>query len=240
MPLMAGYAWARGQRSTAAAAPLALLAVFNALYAWSIFEAQSHHLHFNDGTFSLDAPFHLTLAISAARLLWFWGLVALIAGLASRAPEFRALLTPAAVWIAITFLPYMFLTYMPRVPSRHTYFASAGLAILVGAAYVWAIPRFRVPPWARAALIAGMLLHNSLYLWVKKLPQYRERARATQELLEYAGKHPGPVSVSCFPYGDDIIYHSLQISGGRRRDQIRVVKSDHPPAEDSFCHSGQP
>ena len=34
-------------------------------------------------------------------------------------------------WMLITLLPYSLLTYIPYVPSRHTYLAGAGLALLV-------------------------------------------------------------------------------------------------------------
>jgi len=37
-------------------------------------------------------------------------------------------------WIAIGLLPYSFLTYSMQIPSRHTYLASAGLALLFGLA----------------------------------------------------------------------------------------------------------
>jgi Uncharacterized protein, putative amidase len=53
---------------------LALSCVYFAL----IYGARSQHLHFHDGTFSLAAPFLITLRNSLGRLLWFWGLLALV------------------------------------------------------------------------------------------------------------------------------------------------------------------
>jgi hypothetical protein len=44
--------------------------------------------------------------------------------LAWQRPAAQRLLYGAATWIAITLLPYSFLTYMPQVPSRHVYLAS--------------------------------------------------------------------------------------------------------------------
>src|SRR6266508_2699093 len=38
------------------------------------------------------------------------------------------------IWMGIGFIPYMFVDYMHRIPSRHTYLASAGLGWLMGAA----------------------------------------------------------------------------------------------------------
>jgi hypothetical protein len=239
-PLMALYAWAGRYPLRRPAMALAPLSLLTAAYALSIFAAQRNHLHFNDGTFSLSAPFYATLAISAVRMLWFWGLLALAAGLLSRSAEFRALLPPAALWIGITLLPYAFLTYMPRIPSRHTYFASAGLSLLVGAALVWALPRLRVPRWGVALVAVAIVSHNAGYLWVKKLPQYQRRAEPTEKLLEYARTHPGPIQVTCFPYGEDIVYHSLQILGGRTRDEIRVRKTPSSVIPNQFCFDTQP
>ena len=95
-------------------------------YTLAIFAASATHLHLNDGTFSLHAPFLRVLWNSTARLFWFWGLLSLIVLAAWRVRERISLLLVAAAWVAITFGPYIFLTYMARVPSRHTYFASAG------------------------------------------------------------------------------------------------------------------
>lgn len=191
-------------------------------YTWSIFQAKQSHLHFNDGTFNLSAPFLVTLLISIGRLFWFWGLLAVVVGLWSRMPGFGKVLVVAAVWIVLTFLPYTFLTYMPRVPSRHTYWASAGLAMVVGAVFLQGVPRLSDRKRVLAAVAAAVIIHNCGYLWIKKLGQYQERARATEELIAYSRRARNGVRVRCFPYGDDIIYHSLDILQGRKRGEIEI------------------
>jgi hypothetical protein len=62
----------------------------------------------------------------------------------------------AVGWMTLGLLHYSFLTYMTRVPSRHTYLAAAGLALLVG----WAAATVReyVPKPCLAALFAAMLI----------------------------------------------------------------------------------
>jgi hypothetical protein len=239
-PLMALYAWARREPLPRIGLGLAPAALVSLGYTLSIFAAQRSHLHFNDGTFSLSAPFYTTVLVSIARMLWFWGLLALVLGLSSRACEFRALLVPATVWIVVTLLPYAFLTYMPRIPSRHTYFASAGLSLLVGASLVWALPALRAPRWAAAAVFVAVIAHNAGYLWIKKLPQYQRRAEPTEQLLEFARTHPGPIQVNCFPYGEDVVYHALEISGGRSRDQIRVRETPTSVIPNQFCYDQKP
>lgn len=212
--------------------PVAVLAVLTLLYTYSIFLAKQTHLHFNDGTFSLSAPFFKTIAVSVARLFWFWGALAVAAGLWSRSLEFRRVLALSGVWIIFTFLPYVFLTYMPRVPSRHTYWASAGLALVVGAALVQCLPRLTDRKVVLAGVAAAMILHNCGYLWMKKLGQYQERARPTEELIEFSRRSPNPVRVRCFPYGSDIVFYALEIVGHRDASQVEI----DPLAEgDAYC-----
>ncbi|MCC7233907.1 MAG: hypothetical protein IT163_01310 [Bryobacterales bacterium] len=213
--------------------PLAAgMGVVAAFYTHAIFVAKQSHLHFNDGTFSLSAPFLATLLISTGRLFWFWGMLALVAGLATRTQQFGRVLGTAGIWIVLTFLPYVFLTYMPRVPSRHTYWASAGLALVVGAAFMKALPRLSDKRGLVVAVGAVIVLHNCLYLWTKKLGQYQERARSTEELLAYSRRTPGTVRVRCFPYGSDIVFYSLEIVEGRRREEIEV---NPEAAGEAFC-----
>ena len=132
----------------------------------------------------------------------------------------------------MTFLPYVFLTYMPRVPSRHTYWASAGLALAVGVVFVQGLPRLADRRRVMAAAGAVIIIHNCGYLWTKKLGQYQERARATEELIAYSSRAKGPVRVRCFPYGDDIIFHCLEIRHGRGRGEIEVGPQ---VSDESYC-----
>lgn len=200
--------------------PLAFLGIVTASYTYSIFLAKQSHLHFNDGTFSLSAPFLKTLIVSACRLFWFWGALALVIGFWSRSREFLRVAAFAAPWIFFTFLPYVFLTYMPRVPSRHTYWASAGLSLIVGAALVQALPRLTDRRVVLAGVAAAIVAHNVGYLWIKKLGQYQERARATEELIQFSRRSSGPVRVRCFPYGSDIVFYAMEIVENRKRSEI--------------------
>jgi hypothetical protein len=181
--------------------------------------ASASHLHFNDGTFSLGAPFLKTLANSTGRLFWFWGLLAGTMLMAWRARHLWKLGAIAAAWIVVTFLPYSFLTYMPRVPSRHTYFASAGLALIVGA-WLWTMWERRGPGrrWAVGALAAVIVIHNCGYIWTRKHRQFTERARPTVRLIEYGRTVGGPVPVRCFPYAMVLAELALDIELGKRME----------------------
>jgi hypothetical protein len=226
----------RLRKGWAALAPPLVLAV---LYAASIFAARSGHLHFNDGTFSLRAPFWLTLPNSVRRLFWFWGLLSLAAIGAWQWRRRRPLLALAAAWIVITFLPYSFLTYMRQAPSRHTYFASAGLAFVVGAGYLAARrPLGAWRRWAPAALAAAVVAHNCLYLWTRKQRQFAERAAPTEALVEFVRRADRPVVVECFPYSPILAEWTVQLRLNKTVYQPGDPRVSGTPAR--FCWPDQP
>ncbi|HEV2664854.1 MAG TPA: hypothetical protein VG324_08080 [Blastocatellia bacterium] len=107
---------------------------------------------------------------------------------------------PSFIWMGISFIPYMFVDYMHRIPSRQTYLASAGLAWLVGAAVVVMKERCgKNYKWAPPLVLLLILTHNVAYLWTKKRQQFLERAQPTERLLSLARSVDGPIFVKCFP-----------------------------------------
>jgi hypothetical protein len=104
------------------------------------------------------------------------------------------------IWMGIGFIPYMFVDYMRRIPSRQTYLASAGLAWLVGAAIVIMKERCaKNYKWAPPIILLLILSHNVTYLWTKKRQQFLERAQPTERLISLARSVDGPIFVKCFP-----------------------------------------
>ena len=104
--------------------------------------------HYGDGTFSLSAPFWTTLPRSFARMIWVWGWSAWRpCRYGEPAPDparrHRGLLD------GVSLLPYSFLTYMPVVPSRHTYLAGVGLALIVAAGFIALREQTGLPPLRR-------------------------------------------------------------------------------------------
>ena len=207
VPLMAGALLYEGRRKlwkrTPAIAPFAALSV---LYFLLAFGSRETHLHFNDGTFSLAAPFWIVVRNSVGRLLWVWGLLAIAALLFWRAWRWRTVLGIAAVWMIVTLLPYSFLTYMPRVPSRHTYFASVGLCFIVAAGLLelWRRAGARQKSWVAVALGAVILTSEVAYIWTKKHEQFVRRAAPTEQLVSIVDRTFGPVYLKCFPYDESV------------------------------------
>jgi len=237
--LLALIAWSARKDRAKAMAWIAPFGALSVAYAALIFAAQNTHLHLNDGTFSLRAAFWWTLLNSTRRLFWFWGLLALVVIIVWRLRRRRFLLCAAAAWIVITFLPYSFLTYMPHVPSRHTYFASAGLAFIVGAGGLAAWRQLQKwKRWAPAALAGLIIAHNCLYLWIRKQRQFAERAAPTEALVEFAAKTQRPIVIECFPYSPVLAQMALELR--LKRKAYPAGSPNVPPEAAGFCWPHQP
>lgn len=194
----------------------------------SIVQSRANSFRFNDGSFSLRAPFWLTWPRSLARLLWFWGWLAAIAIWRARDRDLRAIAGRAIAWMGIALIPYSFLTYSTQIPSRQTYLAGAGLALLVGLAAA------RVPGRRFAAIaIAAMLVSNVGYLWTKKRVQFEERAAPTAQLIEFAERTRGRIWVRCFPLPKIVAEEAVRLSTGRSPDSL-VWSPTEGAAE--FCY----
>ena len=198
-------------------------------YTLMTFAGKSGHQHFHDGTFSLSAPVAWVMANSMGRMLWIWGLAALVAVAAWRVRRWRQLLWLALGWGVITLLPYSFLTYMPRVPSRHTYFASAALGWIVAAGLITVMSRWRRS--AAVALMALLLVHNIGWIWTRKQRQFMERAMPTEQLLTFVRQHEGEIYVHCFPYHDSLAVIAAEVA------LKREVHTGQPrPGAAVFCY----
>jgi hypothetical protein len=112
-----------------------------------------------------------------------------------------------AALMIMAIVPYSFLTYQDHLPSRHTYFPSLGLAAVIGillAGIYQGASSVRLRH-AGAAVFACLLAGNVAYIWLKKEPQYRERAAPTRELLQVLNSRPvlqaqrGSIHVCGFP-----------------------------------------
>lgn len=87
---------------------------------------------------------------------------------------------------------------MPRVPSRHHYVASLGMALVVSVAF-WLIMRIakRREIWA-VVLPVAFLVHQWTYLWSVKREQFDDRARPIEMLLDVVRVNPSaPIHFRC-------------------------------------------
>ena len=140
-------------------------------------------------------------------LLFPWGLIGIAILGWARSRGDRMLIAFAMLWIVIGILPHSFLTYMPRLASRHTYLASGGLALLFGIAM--ARLSKRVPARICGLVFVLVLAVNLEILWVKKLAQFKERAEPTELLKAAAFAASGPISIECTPVPDLVVADTL-------------------------------
>ena len=107
-------------------------------------------------------------------------------------------------FLLLGIIPYSFLTYLNHIPSRHTYLPSIGLAGLMGIAFAALYARMSTE-WSKRLCTLSfcvLLIGNIGYIWVKKVPQYRQRAAPTRELIKILNANNNsqlPMHVCQFP-----------------------------------------
>jgi hypothetical protein len=217
--------------------PFAALAAVSAI---SVSLTRAYSFRFQDGSFSLHAPFWLTWPTNFARLFWFWGLLSLVAILIWKSARYREILSIGLAWAGIGLIPYSFLTYSSRIPSRQTHLASVGIAMIVGLALLSLYDRY----WSqRRALViavcAVMVVHNISYLWTKKRGQFLARAAPTEQLIALARATKGPIYVQCFPRTPLVANMAVALMAGKsERDLIWDPEEAHARhAVATFCYS---
>lgn len=219
-----------GRRALPRLLPHAVLAALAVAAVWA---TRAYSFRFSDGSFSLHAPFWLTWPRSFARLLWPWGWLALgaLAWFREGKRWQRAL-----AWIGIALAPYSFLTYSTQIPSRQTYLAGAGLALLVGLA----MANLRPHPRLLAAAAAVILVTNVAYLWTKKRAQFVERAQPTEQLIRLARQTQGPIWIQCFPRNPYIAEEAVRIGAARPPGTLVWSAGDARArgAAATFCYRG--
>ncbi len=244
VPLL-GLVWLSERQARRRVPALMLFAIVGVIYAWSIYQTRSYSFRFHDGSFSLHAPVWMTLPDALGRLLWPWGLISLIAIVLLHAYEWRRVIAFSAGWAAISLLPYSFLTYMTRAPSRLTYLASVGAAWIVAAGLVSAWDRFSISHrrWVYA-LAALIIVHNCVYLWTKKRQQFLARAASTEALIIQARNASGPIYIpcapstdwrgcQCFPYSPAVAAAALELETTKPSSEL--IWGDAPPGAVEFC-----
>jgi hypothetical protein len=140
--------------------------------------------------------------------------VAIAAVSLARDRQLRSSALAALAWAGIALLPYSFLLYSNRIPSRQTYLASAGLAMLLGLAMAHWQARAGTRRWLVAAVAAVVVLHNVGYLWTRKRAQFLERAAPTEQLIALARRTPAPIWVRCFPRNRFIAEQAVHLGAG--------------------------
>jgi hypothetical protein len=143
------------------------------------------------------------------------------------------------LWIGIGFIPYMFVDYMHRIPSRQIYLASAGLAWLMGAAIVIMKERYgKKYRWMVTAVLLMILSHNVVYIWTKKRQHFLIRAQPTEQLLSLARSVDGPIFVKCFPLAQIHAEAALELILKKPASALIWNEEDagkRPPAA-TFCY----
>lgn len=205
---------------------------------FAIYYYRDSSFRFQDGSFSPGAPFWLIWPENFARVFWVWGVAGFIAALAWGWKRHRAIVLAGLAWAAVALLPYCFLTYSTRIPSRQTYLASAGLAFVVAAGWSAARERFATHRRAVTAAVCTIaLLYNAGYLWTRKRRQFLERAQPTEQLIALARRSGGPIYIACFPRARIVAEEAVRLAVGER---VQIVWDEESAralgARVTFCY----
>ncbi len=193
------------------------------IYTWLIFKAGPNHLHLRDGTFTFGWQAMGVLLNSYARLLWIWGIVSavMIGLLRPRLAAIRQTVGFGLLWMVPALAPYCFLSYMGTVPSRHTYLANLGVALLIGVAGYSLHCRWgKTHAWIIGVLAVVVFLHNTGYIWLVKKPAFIVRAEYTEQLIDQAmhsADSPLRISNSTFPFSTELAHDAILIRTGQDR-----------------------
>jgi len=158
-------------------------------------------------------------------LLFPFGFAAVAILLWARRRGDRWLIGFALLWIVLGIAPHSFLTYMPRLASRHTYLASGGLAILFGVAMVRLSKH--IPSRLFRSVILFVLAVNLEIIWVKKVAQFKERAEPTELLKAAVMQASGPITVDCTPVPDVVVTDALRSFGSEAILRKQGLQNDH-------------
>ena len=212
-------------------------AALSSLAAVSVLGARASSFRFHDGSFSLTAPFWITWPASMAALFWFWGFLCLLVILAWRPPRYRKILAIGMAWAGTSMIPYSFLTYSHRIPSRQIYLASVGLAIIVGYGLLIFYERYWSTHRALVITVCGLMVaENIAYLWTKKRSQFLERAAPTEQLIAVARASKGPIYVKCFPRPPIVADSAVELTVPGRTLLWTEEEARHRPDAVTFCY----
>jgi hypothetical protein len=192
--------------------------IFSAVFIYSV----SGNYMVGDGVYAFGLQTLPVLAISLHKLMFPWlyaGVLAFVIAQRRWLPRETGM---GLAWMAISLIPFVFLTYQNHVPSRHEYLASMGLAWSLSTL----LANMTLEP-LRIGFIVGFVSINIGYLWTVKDAQFERRAAPTTRLLEQLRAHrPASLLILDFPINQWMARMTARLVPGWRSDMIKV---DEPP-----------
>ncbi len=188
------------------------------LFAVVFLTTVSNNYQVTAGTYRFGARALWVLVVSLHRLMSPWLYLAVLLVAATRLKFSFAELRGPLLWMVIALLPFIFLTYMNHVPSRHTYVPAMGLAWAL-AVQLNSLDRARL----RLAFLIVFIAVNIGYIWFVKDAQYEERAAPTARLLERMRRHPpGRLMITNFPLNPWIAKMTTRLVPGWEPEMVFV------------------
>lgn len=194
--------------------------VFSILFIYLM----SRNVMLTHGLYAFRADAFLVLGRSFHRLVFPWLYLATLVFVLHVRRSPPPALGIALAWMAITLLPYIFLTYQNHVPSRHEYLASMGLA--------WALAVLldnMNGARLRQTFVIAFTFVNIAYIWLVKDAQFERRAAPTSQLLEHLRTNPpGRLLITDFPLNPWIAKTTARLAPGWQPEMLAVDESVEP------------
>jgi hypothetical protein len=167
-------------------------------------------------SFSFSAP--LVFVLSMHRLMFPWFYLAIFLFIWDQRGRLPAAAGWGVVWMAVTILPFIFLTYQNHIPSRHTYMASMGLA--------WGLAALLARmnrDWTVRVFVVAFVCVNIGYIWLRKDGQFEQRAAPTAQLLaELRHLPPCQMNVLDFPLNPWMAKMAANMVPGWRPEMLHL------------------
>jgi hypothetical protein len=201
-------------------------ALFSAVFLFTV----SQNFMLTSGAYVIGFQAPIVILKTLFRVTWPWLYIVvgiLVVQRSSLLPGSE--IAAYSLWLAIPMLPYMFISYQHHLPSRQLYMVSMVLACL----FARLVEKMK-SPILQYVFVVGFIAFNIQYLWVKKEPQFLQRASSTTQLIGELKKHtPTSVLLIDFPYPQAAIPKAATLAvPGWRPD---FVHYGNTPAECPKC-----
>jgi hypothetical protein len=188
------------------------MAVPTAVFAAVFLATLSTNFMLTNRSYAVGVQALLVLGKSLHRLVWPWlYIVLLLVGLKTRRWPSVSSIAAYLACIVVMMLPYMLIAYQTSLPSRQLYLASAAFMTMLA---VHLRPLFGT--FLMKVIVVAFVAFNIGYLWVRKDPQFEERAAPTTQLVDVLRQHrPQRTLIKNFayPYPDIAKAAALAVPG---------------------------
>ena len=207
------------------------IALPTAIFAGIFLMTLSGNFMLTNRSYAFGVQALVVLGKSLHRLVWPWLYIVLVlVGIKLRRWPNVSLIAGYLACIVVMMLPYMFIAYQTSLPSRQLYLASAVFMTMLA---VQLRPLFGT--FLLKVIVIAFVAFNVGYLWIRKDPQFEERAAPTTQLIDILRQNKPQrtlIKNFAYPYPDIAKAAALAVPGW---DDPAAISTDEGDAECREC-----